>query len=225
MVIDVIILSYAKNDDIIKMNIECIDSINNSSKEHSFNIYVIETESHKQYVYPQNNVKVIQPRIEFNYNKFINIGLLYCKSDWVLISNNDTYYYENFLEEMLIAHNNDNELLSMSAMDDEWISHKSFDKSKDVYYGYRTSFEIAGWCILLNRTVLNKIGTFDENFVFFYQDNDYASTLKKYNIKHGLVTKSKVKHYVSISHDLIDGDKKFDMTHGMLNTYNNKWLV
>jgi hypothetical protein len=74
MTIDVIILSYAKNDSIIEMNNNCINSLNSSSDLHKFNILLIETESTREYKYQQENVKVIQPGIEFNYNKFLNIG-------------------------------------------------------------------------------------------------------------------------------------------------------
>ena len=73
MIIDVIILSYAKNDSIIKMNNDCINSLNTSSENHKFNILLVETESTKEYKYPQENVIVIQPKIEFNYNKFLKI--------------------------------------------------------------------------------------------------------------------------------------------------------
>ena len=41
MEVDVIILSYAKNDSIIKMNNDCINSLNNSTDEHIFNILLI----------------------------------------------------------------------------------------------------------------------------------------------------------------------------------------
>jgi GT2 family glycosyltransferase len=139
MTIDVIILSYAKNDSIVEMNNNCINSLNSSSDSHKFNILLIETESTKEYRYPQENVKVIQPGIEFNYNKFLNIGFKECKNDWVLISNNDTIYHKNFLENMIDANQIDNDILSMSPMDDAWHRHKLFDKTNQIYYGYRTS--------------------------------------------------------------------------------------
>ena len=169
MTIDVIILSYAKEDSVIFMNNECIDSINNSTTEHKFNIILVETESTKKYNYYQDNVTVIQPNEEFNYNRFLNIGLKYCNNEWVLISNNDTIYHKWFLERLLEANEHDNELLSMSPMDDSWHRHALFNRDFDIYYGYRTSYEITGWSILINRSVLNKIGDFDEEFKFWYQ--------------------------------------------------------
>jgi GT2 family glycosyltransferase len=224
MIVDVIILSYAKEDSVIVMNNECIDSINNSTTEHKFNIILVETESTKTYKYHQDNVTVVQPNEEFNYNKYLNIGLKYCKNDWILISNNDTIYHRWFLEKMLDANEQDNELLSMSPMDDGWHRHVLFNRDFDIHYGHRTSYEIAGWSILMHKSVLNKIGDFDEEFKFWYQDDDYAKTLLKNKIKHALITKSKVTHLLSKSHDFIEDSKKFEMTNGLGVKFNKKWF-
>jgi GT2 family glycosyltransferase len=224
MEIDVIILSYAKEDSIVNMNNQCIDSINDSTTEHKFNIILVETESTKTYKYYQDNVTVIQPNEEFNYNRFLNIALQHCKNEWVLISNNDTIYYKNFVDEMLRANEFDKELLSMSPMDDEWYIHKkNFDKTIDIHYGYRTSYEITGWSILVKKEVLDRINGFDEQFKFWYQDNDYALTLLHNKIKHALITRSKVSHLLSKSHDFIERSKRFEMTDGMMRNFTNKW--
>lgn len=224
MVIDVIILSYAKDESFEKMNENCMKSLYNSTDQHKFQIYMIETNKEKQFKYDGcETCEVIQPDCDFNYNKFLNIGLSRCENDWILISNNDTIYHKGFLEEMLKANQMDKNLLSMSPMDDSWHRHVTLNKNIPVHYGYRTSYEIAGWSILVKREVINKIGGFDENFKFWYQDNDYAMTLEKNNIKHGLVTKSKVTHLLSKSHNLIDSNKKYEMTSGLGNIFVNKW--
>lgn len=224
MVVDVIILSYVKDGSILKMNNDCINSLNSSSENIKFNILLIETDWINEYKYTQPNVKVIQPKEEFNYNKFLNIGLKECKNDWVLISNNDTIYHKNFLEEMMVAHNHDNQILSMSPMDDDWHRHQTFDKKSDIYYGYRTSYEVAGWSILVHKSAIQTIGGFDEQFTFWYQDNDYAHSLMKNNIKHALITKSKVTHLLSKSHGFLEGRKKYEMTDGLGHVFMNKWM-
>lgn len=224
MIVDVIILSYVKDNSILKMNNDCIDSLNSSSENIKFNILLIETDWINEYKYDQPNVKVIQPKEEFNYNKFLNIGLKECKNDWVLISNNDTIYHKNFLEEMMVAHNHDNQILSMSPMDDDWHRHQTFDKKSDIYYGYRTSYEVAGWSILVHKSAIQTIGGFDEQFTFWYQDNDYAHSLMKNNIKHALITKSKVTHLLSKSHGFLEGRKKYEMTDGLGHVFMNKWM-
>jgi GT2 family glycosyltransferase len=223
MEIDVIILSYVKNDSVLEMNNECIDSINNSTKNHTFKIYLIETNKDRKFEYSQDNVVVIQPDEEFNYNRFLNIGLEHCKNEWVLISNNDTIYHENFIDKMIEANEFDKDLLSMSPMDDKWHRHKKFDKNIKIYYGFRTSYEIAGWSILVKRSVIDQIGGFDEKFKFWYQDNDYAMNLIKHKIKHALITDSKVTHLLSRSHDFIEKSKRHEMTDGLVHEMINKW--
>ena len=51
MEVDVIILSYTKNDGYYGMTKECIESILNSEDEHTFNIIVMESDKTGKYVY------------------------------------------------------------------------------------------------------------------------------------------------------------------------------
>jgi GT2 family glycosyltransferase len=125
---------------------------------------------------------------------------------------------------MLVANQFDNELLSMSPMDDTWFRHKPFDQKIHIYYGYRTSYEVTGWSILVHKSVIEKIGGFDEQFTFWYQDNDYSNCLIENKIKHGLITNSKVTHLLSRSHGLIEEGKKYEMTDGLGIKFNDKWI-
>jgi hypothetical protein len=52
MVVDVIILSYAKDSSLEKMNLECMQSLYNSTNEHKFQIWMVETNKDKEFVYP-----------------------------------------------------------------------------------------------------------------------------------------------------------------------------
>jgi len=222
-VIDVIILSLCKNDEIKQMNINCINSLNESTDNYIFNIILIETDSDNVHEYPQNNVTVIQPNEKFNYNKFLNIGLDNSKNDWVLITNNDTVYYNNFIDSMMSAHNNDPDLLSMSPMDVYSEHQVSMGLDKDVHYGYDIMRQLVGWSILFNRKILDIIGKFDEDFTFFYQDNDYSKKLEMNNIKHGCVTNARARHLVSVSHELIEPNEYREMTDGMEKIFKSKW--
>lgn len=224
MEIDVIILSYTKDESIHKMTNECIDSINNSTTAHTFNIILVETDKSGTFPYTQDNVTTIVPEEDFNYNKFLNIGLKECKNEWILISNNDTVYHNGWLEKMLESHDIDNEILSMSPFDDIWHIHNTFDKATPIHYGHRVSYEITGWSILMNKKVLEIIGDFDEDFKFWYQDNDYAQNLLKHKIIHALITDSKVTHLLSRSHGLIDNNERHNMTNGLNSVFINKWV-
>jgi GT2 family glycosyltransferase len=222
-IIDVIILSYCKDSSIKEMNINCINSINNSTKNYKFNIILVETDTQNTHRYPQPNVTVIQPFEKFNYNRFLNIGLNFCKNNWVLITNNDTIYHKNFMDNMMIAHDNDPQLLSMSPMDNDSGYQTDLGFDKDVHYGYEIMKQLVGWSILLNKKVLDIIGKFDEDFTFLYQDADYGKKLEKNSIKHGCVTNSKAKHLVNVSHGMVEPKDYEEMTTGMEKMFNKKW--
>lgn len=224
MNIDVIILSYAKDESYENMNRDCMKSICDSTDSHEFHFYLVETNSEKEFSYPDiKNCSIIQPNEEFNYNRFLNIALKHCKNEWVLITNNDTIYHTHFIEHMLNAHNYDPQILSMSAMDDEWHCHKTFPKEIQIWYGYRTSYEVAGWSIFVKREVLDQINGFDENFKFICQDNDYALTIQTHGIKHALITNAKVTHLLSKSWQLITDEKLPSMNDEMHVQLRNKW--
>ena len=224
MEIDVILLSYTKNDTIFKMTKKCIESIINSEKEYSFNIILIETEKSGKYKYESKKIKTIVPNEAFNYNKFLNIGLKYCKNEWVLISNNDTEYKEGWLTEMMRQNQKDRNLLSMSPLCPIWKRHKNgFKNDREVYYGYRTTYEITGWSLLINKKVIDAIGSFDEQFAFWYQDDDYAKIIQEKGIKHALVMNSIVYHHHMKSHGLFKKDKRIQMTRGSNKIFSKKW--
>jgi GT2 family glycosyltransferase len=56
-----------------------------------------------------------------------------------------------------------------------------------------------GWCLVVKKEALDKIGLFDEQFDMYYQDNDYAKILEKNGIKHALVKDSIVCHLKSVN--------------------------
>ena len=219
MIIDVIILSYATNADIVKMNNACIDSIINSSDIHTFNIILVETSS-SEFKYSQP-ITLVQPNVEFGYNKYLNIGISYCKNDWILISNNDVLYDEHFIEYMMKAHEKDNQLLSMSCIDDHWIFQHNFNRKIPVHYGNRLKYELVGSSLLIHKKVLETIGPFDENYTFWYQDDDYVCNLNKYNIKHALISGSRVHHLTSKSNTLVKDWHNMVVTSEQY--FRNKW--
>lgn len=223
MEVDVILLSYTKNDDIFNMTKKSIESIISSEANTKFNIYLIETENTGKYVYNYSEVKTIVPGEDFNYNKFLNIGLRECKNEWILISNNDTCYHKNWLTQMMIQHRKTG-LLSMSAYCPGYRPHAVLlNKDQELFYGYSTGLQLTGWCILLNKKVIEIIGEFDERFYFWFQDDDYAENLKLHKIEHALVKKAIVTHFLSKSHGLVSKEKRRAMTTGLAKVFKEKW--
>lgn len=221
MNVDTVILS--KTSDLNHYGLTCrtINSLR-SSLDYTGNIIIVESEKEeiiKREGFIYEGCHVIYPKHKFNYNKFLNIGISKCTADWILLCNNDLFFFKDWWVKMLKAIDDNKDVLSYSPCSPTWHLHTNLDMYE---IGYTVSKHICGWCILLHREVINKCNLFDETFEFWYQDNDYAMTIKSNNIKHCVVRDSKVHHFISGSHDLL-GNLHNDLTHGQQDKFVKKW--
>lgn len=192
MNLSVIILAMTTTKELFSMTSNCINSLLDSEQNIDMEILVIE--SNKEYFrsdfkYP-DFVNVIIPDEDFNFHKFLNIGIKASKGDFVALCNNDLIFYKNWFSEILKvqAENPSIKSFSPSGKIDDFAFSKPFE------IGYKVRTHIMGWCIVAKREVFLRIGYLDETFDFNYADNDYAMTLKCQNIKHAIVFSSKVEH-------------------------------
>lgn len=192
MELSVIILSYTITDGLFEMTSNCINSLLES--ETAIDVEVILVESNKNYfnsgfLYPEF-VKVIVPDSDFNFHKFLNIGIKESKGELVALCNNDLIFYKNWFTQILKVSKKAPMIKSFSP------SGKigDFGFTEEFELGYKVRTHVLGWCLVVYKEVLEKLGYLDEAFNFGYADNDYAMTLKKFNIKHALVNSSKVEH-------------------------------
>jgi GT2 family glycosyltransferase len=223
-IVDVIILSNTKDLSLYGLTQRTINTLRLSETTYKFDIKIVETNSEllkEGFVY--HNCDVIAPKIEFNYNKFLNEGLKHCTNDWIVLCNNDLIFTQNWFSNLMNFQHQHPDIKSLSPFEPIWHVKRGLSADTEVYYGYRTSYEITGWCLVVHRDVIHACELFDENFAFWYQDNDYAETIKSNNFKHALVCNSRVYHVVSGSHHLLENHKKYMMTEGQYNNFNNKW--
>jgi len=223
-IIDAVILTYTKDLNFYGLTQRTIQTMKNRNKSLNFNITVIEgnvNAAEKSYIYPETTTIVIDQK--FNYNKFLNIGLQYCKNKYILICNNDLFFLEDSIVN-LVDYMEKNKILSACPQEPNW--HSKFftpeQLANESILGYRTMHEIAGWCICTTREVIEKMGQFDEQFDLYYQDDDYAMFLKTNNIEHHLVNSSKVRHECYASLELIDRDIQ-ELSAELKTKFINKW--
>lgn len=191
MKLSAIILSRTASEALFEMTCKCISTLVDSEKNIATEVIVIE--SNKQYAesgfrYPEF-VKVIIPEAEFNFHKFLNIGIKASSGNYIALCNNDLVFHENWFTEMLKVANENPKILSFSP-----IGNLSEKKEKKYEIGYKVMTHIKGWCLVAKKEVFKKTGLLDESFDFFYADNDYAMMLKSKNIPHALVYNSRVTH-------------------------------
>lgn len=209
MKLSIIILSMTTTEELFKISSNCIESL--MASESNIEMEVILVESNKNFltsgfVYP-DFVKVIIPSDNFNFHKFLNIGIKDATGDYIALCNNDLLFQKNWFSEILKIGKNNSEIMSFSPT--EHTLNTNFKTNFEI--GYKIKTQVKGWCIVVKKELFNKIGLLDETFDFYYADNDYAMTLKSKNIKHALVYKSYVIHLEKKSSDKIVNSKSIKL--------------
>lgn len=224
---DIIILSLAINHETFLKTKYCIDSYINTADDIINNIYVIESNPNFKEDYKQNKVEVIIPNEEFNYNKFYNIGLSKCRSEFIAGPNNDLLIKPNCLQTILKEFNDNPDVSSISPIDRNWPRHNSvyFPNDNKLYYGYEVTLHLYGCMIACRRSVFEQIGYLDEQFYFFYQDNDYSMCLQRNNLKHGIHTGAHITHQSGGTDSFAPAKFKYlpENMQTQLKIFQNKW--
>ncbi|GAB3927680.1 glycosyltransferase family 2 protein [Mucilaginibacter myungsuensis] len=224
--IDIIILSYAKTEQLKQMTQDGINSLfaSEDKGEIKFNVVVIESEKKLgNYQYP--GTKTIYPDVSFGYNKYLNIGIRATNSRYVCLSNNDLIYHPGWATAMLKAFAEHPQLASANPYSENFDYDERIKTGPDVAWRHKTmamNGVLTGWCIFVKRDTLQKIGELDEQFTFWYADNDYDLTLRKHKLRHALIKPSLVTHLFCQSHDLLD-DRHEEMTSGQRAVFEHKW--
>jgi GT2 family glycosyltransferase len=192
MKVSAIFLARTDSDESFAMTSKCIQSAIESESNVAFEIIVVE--SNKEYyqstfTYP-NFVKVIIPQEQFNFHRFLNIGIQHAAGDFIALCNNDLIFHQNWFTEILKISKLHPEILSFSPSGVPNTNPQQID----FLIGYKVMQQIKGWCIVVKPEIFNIIGELDETFSFYYADNDYGMTLKYHNVKHALVFNSYVEH-------------------------------
>jgi GT2 family glycosyltransferase len=220
--IDIIILSYAKNEELRAITNQGIESLlaSEDPREIEFNILVIESNKNTgPYQYP--NTTTIYPDTAFGYNKYMNIGIKATYNPYLCLCNNDLIFHKGWASAILKAMDNDPLLLSASPYCPIFHTSRGFDENGPVLEGYFGV--LGGWCIFVKREVFDIIGLFDERLIFWYCDADYCKTLEKYGVRNCLVPASKVTHLGSESLSTVDDKEYQKLTQVPRIYYSYKW--
>ncbi len=208
---DVIILSLVVDEYTFNTTKTCVESYINTADELINKIYIVETNFNFDKDYKQPKVEVIKPNKQFNYNEFYNIALEKCEAEFVIGPNNDLLIQPNCLQILLREFNNNPEIHSISPIDRKWHRHtKMYLPSENkLYHGYEVSLHMFGCIFACRRSVFERIGYLDETFYFFYQDNDYAMSLERCGLLHGVHTGARVAHQSGHSNNYAEERLKY----------------
>lgn len=198
--IDIIILSYAQNDDLKMTTINAIKSLMDSEDPAliKFNIVVIESQKQLE-PYQYDFTTTLYPDEAFGYHKFMNIGINHTSAIFVCICNNDVIFHKSWATEILKPFFIYSDIWSASPVCSYLHPKTGVELNSGFRLGYAIREELTGWCIFFRREMLKIIGQLDPNLEFWCADNDYASTLWALRLKHLLVTSSIVDHLENLT--------------------------
>ena len=222
--IDIVILSYAQNAELKRVTEQCICTLlasESRSKIH-FNIVIVESEM-SLLGFQYQGTTTIYPDQEFSYNKYLNLGIATGHSKYVCFCNNDLIFHPGWASEILKSFSKYHELSSASPFCTIHHPKMGFQINNGIYPGYRSRYELAGWCVFMRREAMDKIGKLDENLKFWCADNDLSNMLAVLDLKHALVSSAVVEHLDSTTFDLLIAEKQDELTAGEFFYFEKKW--
>jgi hypothetical protein len=222
--IDIVILSYAQNTELKRITEQCVCTLLASESRSKIHFHVIVVESEKAMLgFQYDGTTTIYPAQEFSYNRYLNIGIVAGKSQYVCLCNNDLVFHHGWASEIIKSFDKYNELSSASPFCSIHHPKMGFQINNGIYPGYRSRYELAGWCVFLRREALNKIGKLDENLKFWCIDNDLSNMLSVLDLKHALVSSSIVEHLDGATFDLQTVERQEELTAGEFFYFEKKW--
>jgi len=214
--IDCIILSYARSRELHKMTQRAIDSL--IADFDGVTVYVVETKDDAE---PYRSAQTIYPKTEFNYNKFLKIGVSSGSNPYVFVLNNDIKAHKGCLKELMRWLD---VYPSVSPVNQLLSQHREFKDVANEGYSIWMPGHLCGWAVMLKRSTIEMIGMdrlWDSRFKFWFQDNAYGEVLKQRGLKHALITTAKLDHYESKT--LHGQENKQELTHDQKDSF-DEWL-
>jgi GT2 family glycosyltransferase len=226
MEVDVVMLALTGSREIHAMNTNAIASLRASEPHIQFNVFLLESNVD----FPgmglayDAETQVIYPREAFNFNRFNNIGLGLGKAEWVVFSNNDVVYHAGWCTAMLSAHQKNPKIRCLCPVDQasQYTPPGTFKPHEAWRIGHLVRVTFTGWCFMVQRSVFQQTGPFDERFDYYFADDDFTLQLRQQDILNAAVPAAHVTHlaHVTSRNQALDISGKFRTDQ---RTFHSKW--
>jgi len=205
---DIIFVANTKDIRLRTMTQHAIDTCRDADRL-SYHFYVVEQNRRSL---PYKKADMVYYDFPFNYHRCLNLGVYYSSkrtnSPFIALCNTDLIFANHW--GMNITYAMSKGYLSASP------SKKFFN---GITEGYKVGNQVLGWCIVVHRSLFEKIGKLNEAVSFWYSDNIYADQLKAAGVKHILVGTSNVNHLVSQTTKGEKGKEVSKLRHGQKRKY------
>lgn len=225
MTVDVVILAYTLDREVWEMNAEAIRSLRASEPDIEFNVCLVESNPDWESVGGIYDpfTQVLVPNEKFNFNRFNNLGMAQGNAEWVIFANNDVVFHPGWCRNMLKAAAANPKLMCLCPVDpkSQHTPEGTFSSANPVP-GYLVRVHFTGWCFMVRREIFDVVGKFDERFDYYFADDDFTLTLRKYDLLNAVVPSAKVNHlaHITSQKSQLDISEKF---HEDQEKFHAKW--
>lgn len=211
----IIILTYNN----LNYNKACIESIRSFTEKGAYEIIVVDnnsTDGTVEWLKSQSDLKVIYNNYNAGFPKGCNQGIqAACKDNDILLLNNDTIVTKNWLKNLQECLYSDKSVGAVGPVTNNCsygqrieANFSTFEEMLRFAERYNTAGEkdyeqrvrLIGFCMLIKREVVDKIGLLDERFTpGNFEDDDYSYRIIKAGYKLLLCRNTFIYHHGSAS--------------------------
>jgi GT2 family glycosyltransferase len=183
------------------MTMMCVDYLHNLTNYPNKEIIVVDDGSPEdrfsriwKIKYP--DIKVIRKEINEGFAKTVNAGIKESTGDMILLLNNDTIVGKDTEWLNKMVKNIEDKNIHMTAPSGAKLNSKWQYVAGEVKTANEKFQYLPGWCLLIKREVLDKIGYFPEDFGRgYWEDTLFCYRAKKAGFKLGITEGVGITHY------------------------------
>jgi GT2 family glycosyltransferase/acetyltransferase-like isoleucine patch superfamily enzyme len=219
----------------------CIGSIRKYTVKEEYEIIVVDnnsTDGTVQWLSEQKDIKTIMNNENLGFPKGCNQGIKIAKGKNILLLNNDTIVTPKWLKNLIIALYSDNTVGAVGAATnfcsnnqvipgkynntDELIEFAEKNNISDSKR-WEEKIKLVGFCMLIKKEVIEKIGFLDEIYSpGNFEDDDYSFRIRKEGYRLLLCKDVFIHHFGSVSFNKDVGKFK-DLLRINKEKFKNKW--
>jgi len=196
----------------------CIQSIREYTKFDTYEIIVVDNHSTDEtvsWLRRQSDVRLIANGENLGFPKACNQGIEVASGENILLLNNDVIVTHNWLENLLTCLYCNNNIGAVGTVTNSCsyyqaisVSYQTIEEMHQFAVDYNHSnpmlweerLKLIGYCMLIKRTVVDRIGLLDEQFTpGNYEDDDYSLRIRKAGYKLILCKDTFIHHFGSTS--------------------------
>ncbi|MCR3759843.1 glycosyltransferase family 2 protein [Clostridium felsineum] len=197
---------------------KCIESIRKYTKRSAYEIIVVDNNSKdetKNWLSRQKDIKKIYNSTNLGFPKGCNLGIKAASGSEMLFLNNDVVVAENWLSNLKKCLYSNSEIGAVGPVTNRCsgiqqinVKYNSLVEMHEFSKKYNISNsrkwiktdKLVGFCILIKRVVMEKVGLFDERFTpGNFEDDDYCLRIRKKGYRLFICRDTFIHHYGCVS--------------------------